>query len=139
VPPKKSRKTLWIIIALVVVICCCGGGIGGGFFFYSRVTDQTTAISDAAKSFFTAVVDNGNAYDQLCSSAKASISRGQFQQGLQSSPLKSFNVAGVNLSTDNGTTKATVTAQLTYSDRAETRIVPMRDDGDGWKVCGDPY
>jgi hypothetical protein len=119
-------------------VCCCGGGIGGGYYFYTKVADQTSAITDAANEFFTAVVNNGNAYDQLCTSARASISRGQFQQGLQSSPLKSFKIAGVNVNSSNGTTRATVTAQLSYADRSETRIVPMQDDG-GWKVCGNPY
>jgi flagellar basal body-associated protein FliL len=139
VAPKKSRKGLIFGIIAIVLVVCCGGAIGGGFYLYNKVSDEVTPITDSANSFFAAVRDGGDAYSQLCTSARASISRGQFEQGLQGQPLKAFKIAAVNVVTTNGVKKATATVSLTYADRAETHVVPMANESGGWKVCGSPY
>ena len=81
------------------------------------------------------------AYGLLCSDTRGRYTRDGFAQGVAKQPkIRGHKVNGVNVSSVNGRTSATVTMGLTldsgFTDRHEFMLV--KEDG-AWKVCGQPY
>ncbi|SCG40542.1 protein of unknown function [Micromonospora echinaurantiaca] len=131
-----------IVVGVVLVLCCGGAGVGG-FFLYKGVKGATDPARQAAESFVTDLEagDTDGAYGQLCSQTRGRYARDAFARGVAQQPkIRGHKVNGVNVSTVNGRTSATVNMALTldsgFTDQHTFLLV--KEDG-AWRVCGQPY
>ncbi|MFI6265343.1 hypothetical protein [Micromonospora sp. NPDC051006] len=141
-PKRRTLRTVLIVVGVVVVLCCGGAGIGG-FFLYKGVKGATDPARQAAESFVSDLEggDADAAYGLLCSGTRGTYTRDAFVQGFAKQPkIRGHKVNGVNVSSVNGRTSATVNMALTldsgFTDQHMFTLV--KEDG-AWKVCGQPY
>lgn len=136
--PRRPLRTVLIVVGIVLVVCC-GVGVAGGIYAFRTVNTSLEPVRDGATTFFDKLMGGPGAYDLLCSAAKDSISRKDFDDRQVTNRLRGYRITGTNVSTINGRTTATVTVQLTYGVNTETHLVPMANEDGTWKVCGHPY
>ncbi|MEU0546309.1 hypothetical protein [Micromonospora sp. NPDC005979] len=141
-PKRRTLRTVLIVVGVVVVLCCGGAGIGG-FFLYKGVKGATDPARQTAESFVSDLEadDADAAYGLLCGDTRVRYTREAFVQGVAKQPkIRGHMVNGVNVSSVNGRTSATVSMALTldsgFTDRHLFALV--KEDG-AWKVCGQPY
>ncbi|MEU2663161.1 hypothetical protein [Micromonospora sp. NPDC007220] len=141
-PKRRTLRTVLIVVGVVVVLCCGGAGIGG-FFLFKGVKGATDPARQAAESFVSHLEagDPDAAYELLCGDTRGGYTREAFAQGVAQQPrIHSHKVNGVNVSSVNGRTSATVNMALTlgsgFTNQHTFRLV--KEDG-AWKVCGQPY
>ncbi|MEH0972368.1 DUF4878 domain-containing protein [Micromonospora sp. CPCC 205546] len=141
-PKRRTLRTVLIVVGVVAVLCCGGAGIGG-FFLYKGVKGATDPARQAAESFVSHLEagDPDAAYELLCGDTRGGYTREAFAQGVAQQPkIQSHKVDGVNVSSVNGRTSATVNMALTldsgFTDRHTFLLV--KEEG-AWKVCGQPY
>lgn len=135
---RRTTRTVLIVVAVVLALCCAGGSIGG-FFLYRTVKGALEPVSDSATNYLEAVQrgDHAAAYEQLCSTVKSRVSESDFaQQQSTLPPLTDFKVTGVNVSSNNGDTRGTVTVRLTREGESTvTHVFDMVKEDDTWRVC----
>ncbi|MCM0674932.1 DUF4878 domain-containing protein [Micromonospora phytophila] len=142
-PPKRRTLRIVLIVVGVVVVLCCGGAGVGGFFLRKGVKGATDPARQAAESFVSDLEagDADVAYGLLCSDTRGRFTRDVFVQGVAKQPkIRGHKVNGVNVSSVNGRTSATVSMALTLdSGFTDQHIFPLVQEDGAWKVCGQPY
>ena len=129
--PRKFQRTRWFLSGAALLLVALGA-----VWLLPKPIDQTKAVQDATDAFFRAVVSGGDAYGQLCASARSAMTRAQFEQNQSVQPLHLFGL----VSTDAEQDSATVTVVLTYANgNIERHQVPLARENGTWKVCGRPY
>jgi len=141
--PKKQRSTLKIVlIVIVAVVVLCGGAIGTGIYFLVRTVDGATQpMRDAATGYLDDLRAQhyDTAYGRLCRRARGQFSQAEFTALATGRPLTDYKVVGFNVVNRNGLVDGNVTVRWTQPDGTKvTHIIPMLQDGDTWRVCGDP-
>ncbi|GAA1830145.1 hypothetical protein GCM10009682_56170 [Luedemannella flava] len=141
--PKKKRSTLKIvIIAIVAVVVLCGGAIGTGIYFIVRaVDDATQPMRDAATGYLDDLKARNyeTAYGRLCQRTRGHFSQAEFVSAVSARPVSDYTVTGFNVANRNGLVDGNVTVRWTETDGTSvTHIIPMVQEGDTWRVCGDP-
>lgn len=141
-PERRTLRTVLIVVGVVVVLCCGGAGIGG-FFLYKGIKGATDPARQAAESFVGDLEadDADAAYGLLCSDTRTRYTREVFVQGIAKQPkIRSHKVNGVNVSSVNGRTSATVNMALILdSGFTDRHLFTLVKEDDAWKVCGQPY
>ena len=143
-PPHPRRPTgqrLAIIVVAIVVICC-GGLAGVGYFVYTLVGSAVDPMRGAAVGFLDGLRERNYpaAFVLLCDAATEKYDLDAFMEREADRPLKDYTVTGVYADDRSGAVDGRVTVILEYADGTrETRALPMVEEDDEWRVCGDPY
>lgn len=141
-PKRRTLRTVLIVVGVVVVLCCGGAGIGG-FFLFKGVKGATDPARQAAESFVSDLEagDADAAYGLLCSDTRGRYARDAFGQGVAKQPkIRGHKVNGVNVSSVNGRTSATVNMALTLdSGFTDQHTFTLAKEDGAWRVCGQPY
>jgi hypothetical protein len=143
-PPQSGRPTgqrLAIIVGAIVVICC-GSLAGLGYGIYALVGGATDPMRGAAVEFLTGLRERNYpaAFGLLCDSTREKYDMGALVDLEARRPLKDFAVTGVYADDRSGQVDGRVTVSLEYADGThESRALPMVQEDDEWRVCGDPY
>jgi hypothetical protein len=145
VPQPARRRTLRtvLIVVGVVVVLCCGGVAVGCFFLFKEINGATDPARQAAESFVTDLEtgDVDAAYGLLCSDTRGRFTRDAFAEGVAKQPkIRGHEVNGVNVSSVNGRTSATVSMGLMLDSGFidQHMFTLVKEDG-VWKVRGQPY
>ncbi|MFY1702298.1 hypothetical protein ACN28G_11225 [Micromonospora sp. WMMA1923] len=145
VRPARRRRPLraGLLLAGCAVALCCVGVAGLGLWNVQVVRQASGPAREAADGFLRelAAGDTDAAYERLCAETRTRWSRLGFDQWVRTPPLLTgHQIRQVSVNTRDGRPRVTVTARLDRdSGRAEDRDLTVVRDGDGWKVCGDPY
>jgi hypothetical protein len=143
-PPRSQRPTgQRIVIIVVAVVLICGGSLAGlGYGIYTLVGTSTDPMRGAAVAFLDGLRtrDYSAAFVLLCDSTKDKYDLAALTDREAGRPLKDFSVTGVYADDRSGLVDGRVTASLIYADGTqESRALPMVQEDDEWRVCGDPY
>jgi hypothetical protein len=137
---RPLRRVL--LLAGVALLVCCVGAAGLGAWNLQSVRRSSGPARQAVDAFLTDVAagDRVRAYDRLCAGTRARWSREEFDRRFSASPrISRHAIEDVSVATRQGQLRGTVTATLTLDsglvDRRELAVV---QEGDGWRVCGDP-
>ena len=138
VPPKKSKRTLFIVLGVVLAICC-SGGVLGGFFLFRVVQEATGPARSTAQTYAEAIVDRNNppAYGQLCPRERDRVSEADFTRQQSSQPeFTGYEITGLNVSNNNGRVSGSTTIRFTPAVGTNvTQSFPMvKEDGE-WRIC----
>ena len=140
-PQRPTGQRLAIIVVAIVVICC-GGLAGLGYGVYSLVGSATDPMRGAAVAFLDGLRtrDYPAAFVLLCDATSDKYDLKAFMGREAGRPLKDFAVTGVYADDRSGQVDGRVTVTLEYADGTrESRALPMVEEHDEWRVCGDPY
>ncbi|QLQ37452.1 hypothetical protein [Micromonospora robiginosa] len=138
VPPKKSRRTLFVVLGVVLALCCSGGAIGG--FVLYRVAREATGPARATVDTFAAAVvarDYPTAYGQFCAQVRDRLDEADFARQQSAQPeLTGYEIVGVNVANTNGRVHGSANVRFTPRDGvAITQVLPLvKEDGD-WRIC----
>ncbi|MER7168992.1 hypothetical protein ABT336_23355 [Micromonospora sp. NPDC000207] len=132
-----------MLIAGCAVALCCTGVAGLGLWNVQVVRQADGPVRQTADGFLQDLSDGDTdgAYDLLCADARTRWSRIGFDQWVRTPPqVTGYHLLDVSVTTRSGRPEGTVGVRLerenATSDDRDLRVVR---DGDGWKVCGDPY
>jgi hypothetical protein len=143
-PPRPQRPTgqrLAVIVAAVVVICC-GSLVGVFYGVRALVSSSTDPMRAAAAAFLDDLRarDYPAAFGLLCDATRDRIDLDALIEREAGRPLQDFSITGVYADDRSGSVDGRVTATLHFADGGqETRALPMVQEDDEWRVCGDPY
>jgi hypothetical protein len=140
-PRRPTGKRIAVIVVAVVVICC-GSLAGLGYGIYTLVGSQTDPMRGAAVTFLDSLRtrDYTAAFVLLCDGTRDKYDVNALVDLEAHRPLKEFTVTGVYADDRSGQVDGRVTVTLEYADGTrESRALPMVQQKDGWRVCGDPY
>ncbi|MEU8315335.1 MULTISPECIES: hypothetical protein [unclassified Micromonospora] len=138
VPPKKSKRTLFIVLGVVLALCC-SGGVFGGFLLFRVVKDATGPARSAAETFAEAIVDRDYpaAYRQLCTRVRERFSEEEFAQQRASQPeFTGYAITGINVSNNNGLVSGSTTIRFTpeVGNKVTQEFPMVKEDGE-WRIC----
>ncbi|MGC4893025.1 hypothetical protein [Micromonospora sp. DT31] len=138
VPPKKSKRTLFIVLGVVLAVCCSGAALGG-FLLFRTVQEATGPARTTVDAFAGALVerDYPAAYRHLCSPLRDRVSEADFAaQGSARPDLTDHEIVGLNVSNNNGRVSGSATVRYTPDvGAATTEEYPLvKEDGE-WRIC----
>jgi hypothetical protein len=125
-----------------IVVVCCGGLAGLGYFIYTLVGGATDPMRGAAVTFLDSLRERNYpvAFGLLCDAAREKYSPDAFAAREAGRPVKDYAVTGVYAGDRSGAVDGRVTVTIDYADGTrESRALPMVEDDDEWRVCGNPY
>jgi hypothetical protein len=141
--PRQSLRPLFIVLAIVAV-GCLGGAVVCGVAAFRIFDNATQPARDAADAFVEDLADgdHSGAYDRLCHDTLTRYELGEFTQEAHGfGQIVEHRFTGVGIEKNLGApATATVTAELTIADGQQmTHTFSLVEEGDDWKVCGDPF
>ncbi len=131
-----SRAATTTIIFLMVGALSLGA-LAYGMYRVLAVTSDAPRTATHAFVGDLAHGDNRAAYDRLCRKNRATYSYAEFVDIVQGRPRPAkASITGFEVS--SGT--ASVRASLTLIDASiESHTFELVEEGDDWKICGEPY
>ncbi|KXK60774.1 hypothetical protein AWW66_17070 [Micromonospora rosaria] len=143
-PARPGRPVrAGLVLAGCAVALCCVGVSGLGLWNVQVIWRADGPVRDTADGFLRELTAGNTdaAYDRLCADTRTRWSRIGFDRWVRTPPeVTGYRVVDVSVSTRDGRPRGTVTARLDRaSGVAEERRLSVVRDGDGWRVCGDPY
>ncbi|PGH42411.1 hypothetical protein GA0070622_1770 [Micromonospora sediminicola] len=138
VPPKKSRRTLFIVLGVVLALCC-SGGVVGGFVLYRVAQDATGPARATVDTFAGAIVarDYPAAYRLFCADVRDRLGEADFARQQSAQPeLTGYEIVGLNVTNNNGRVRGSANVRFTPRDGvAVNQVLPLvKEDGD-WRIC----
>ncbi|WP_431880331.1 hypothetical protein [Micromonospora marina] len=138
VPPKKSKRTLFIVLGVVLAICC-SGGVLGGFLLFRAAQEVTGPARSTVETFSGAIVDRDYpaAYRQLCSRVRDRVSEADFERQQSSQPdFTGYDIVGLNVSNNNGRVSGSATVRFTPAVGTNvTQAFPLVKEDGQWRIC----
>ncbi|MFD6754697.1 MULTISPECIES: Rv0361 family membrane protein [Micromonospora] len=138
VPPKKSKRVLFIVLGVVLALCCSGGAVGA-YLIYRVAMDATGPVRSTVNTFAGALVerDYPTAYQQLCTRIRDRVSEADFTQQQENQPdLTGHKIVGLNLSNQNGHVSGSATVRYTKSEGGATnQVYPLIKEEGNWRIC----
>lgn len=140
--PRRARRAALALLGAVLLVCCIGAA-GLGLWNYQSVRRATGPAREAADAFLRdlAAGDPARAYDKLCGATRERLSReGLAEAIISGGKISRYAVKDVAVTTEGGQPKATVSAEVTRESGAvDHHKLSLIQEGDGWRVCGDPF
>jgi hypothetical protein len=134
------RRPLVVLAGLLAI--CCAGSLVGGFALVRAVQGIGSPAREAADAFLADLVAGrvDAAYDRLCARTQRDVDRARFAAVVAARPITGYEIEDVSAASFGSRGAAVVSTRLTLADgRVVEQTVPMSQESDEWRVCGDPY
>jgi hypothetical protein len=138
--PTRRRRSPTVLAGVLAL--CCTGALAGGLMLVRAVHGIGSPARDAVDAFLADLVAGrvDAAYDRLCARTRGDVDRARFAEAVAQRPVTGYEIDDVSAASLGTRGAAVVSTRLIVAGgRVVEHTVPVTEEGDEWRVCGDPY